>query len=86
MSKDDRDTLLKYGQGILLKGYKTESDKGFLTAKGFADNRARYETFDDILYFKNYRNGIFQVIPTGSFEINDELQNLKENNLFSEIN
>lgn len=30
-----------------------------MTVRGFADTRANYETISDILYFKNYRNGIF---------------------------
>jgi hypothetical protein len=42
-----------------------------MTAKGFADTRARFETYDDILYFKNYRNAIFQVLPASSFDLND---------------
>jgi len=63
---------LKFGQGILIQGYKEKNnDRGFLTAKGFADIKAKYETFDDVLYFKNYRNGIFQMLPAGNFELND---------------
>ena len=54
-----------------------------MTAKGFADTRARFETYDDILYFKNYRNAIFQILPASSFDINDELRFLIENNLGS---
>lgn len=27
-----------------------------------------------MLYFKNYRNAIFQIIPAANFEINDELR------------
>jgi hypothetical protein len=52
-----------------------------MTTKGFADTRARFETYDDILYFKNYRNAIFQVLPASSFDINDELRFLIENNI-----
>lgn len=63
---------MKFGQGILIQGYKEKNnDRGFLTAKGFADIKAKYETFDDVLYFKNYRNGIFQMLPAGNFELND---------------
>lgn len=72
-----------YGQGILIKGYKKAS-AGILTAKGFADTRARFETYDDILYFKNYRNAIFQILPASSFDINDELRYVLDNNLMSE--
>ena len=32
---------------------------------------------EDILYFKNYRNAIFEILPAGNFEINDELEKLK---------
>ena len=42
MSKDETDTHLKYGQGILIKGFKEKDDIGFLTAKGFADATAKY--------------------------------------------
>ncbi len=71
--------FLRYGQGILLKGFKEKKDDiGFLTAKGFADTMAKYETFRDILYFKNYRNAIFQIIPAANFEINDELRKILE--------
>lgn len=43
MSKDQNETLLKYGQGILVQGYKSPGDGlGFLTAKGFADSQAKY--------------------------------------------
>jgi hypothetical protein len=52
-----------------------------MTTKGFADTRARFETYDDILYFKNYRNAIFQILPASSFDINDELYSLMENNI-----
>ena len=41
MSKSETATNLQYGQGILIKGYKLES-AGILTAKGFADTRARF--------------------------------------------
>jgi hypothetical protein len=27
-----------------------------------------------LLYFKNYRNSIFQILPAGNFELSDELQ------------
>jgi hypothetical protein len=27
-----------------------------------------------LLFFKNYRNSIFQILPAGNFELNDELQ------------
>lgn len=73
MSKDEQDTHLKFGQGILVEGFRTEEWKGLLTVKGYADINAKYETYDDILYFKNYRDAIFQIIPAGNFEINDEL-------------
>ena len=52
-----------------------------MTTKGFADTRARFETYDDILYFKNYRNAIFQILPASSFDINDQLRFLIENNI-----
>lgn len=52
-----------------------------MTTKGFADTRARFETYDDILFFKNYRNAIFQILPASSFDINDELRYLVENNI-----
>lgn len=70
MSKDEKDDYLRYGQGILLRGFKSEaerSDIGFLTAKGFADTTAKYETYKNLLYFKNYRNAIFQIIPAANF-------------------
>ena len=69
MSKDETDTHLRYGQGIIIKGYKPEKDEGegFMTVRGFADIRANYETISDILYFKNYRNGIFEFLPAGNF-------------------
>lgn len=80
MSKSETDTFLRYGQGILLKGYKPEKDplQGCLTVKGFADTKCNYETYDDILFFKNYRNAIFEFLPAGNFEINDELTKLTE--------
>jgi hypothetical protein len=81
MSKDEKDDYLRYGQGILLRGFKAErerSDIGFLTAKGFADTTAKYETYKNLLYFKNYRNAIFQIIPAANFEINDELRKKME--------
>ena len=68
MSKDQHDDFLRYGQGILLKGFNQgKADEGFLTAKGFADIAAKYETYKDILYFKNYRNAIFQIVPAANF-------------------
>jgi hypothetical protein len=43
MSKDEKDDFLRYGQGILLKGFtEQKSNYGFLTAKGFADTTATY--------------------------------------------
>lgn len=43
MSKSQFDTHLRYGQGILIQGYKTKGDDlGLLTAKGFADIKAKY--------------------------------------------
>lgn len=79
MSKDEHDDYLRYGQGILIKGFTSiEEDAGFLTAKGFADTTAKYETFKNILYFKNYRNALFQIIPAANFEINDELRKFQE--------
>lgn len=79
MSKDEKNDYLKYGQGILIKGFKDkQEDIGFLTAKGFADTKAKYETFKNILYFKNYRNAIFQIIPAANFELNDELRKIQE--------
>lgn len=80
MSKDQSNTCLRYGQGILAKGYN-EGSEGVLTAKGFADIRALFETYDDVLYFKNYRNSIFQILPASSFDINDELKYIVDNNL-----
>lgn len=79
MSKDESDTYLRFGQGIIVKGYKAETDpdQGYLTVRGFADVRANYETVEDILFFKNYRNAIFEFLPAGNFEINDELEKLK---------
>lgn len=72
---------MKYGQGILIQGYKEKNqDLGFLTAKGFADIKAKYETYDNVLYFKNYRNAIFQMLPAGNFELNDELHKAKIDN------
>lgn len=65
---------MRYGHGILIQGYKEKNkDLGLLTTKGFADIKAKYETYDEIEYFKNYRNGIFQMLPAGNFELNDEL-------------
>jgi hypothetical protein len=78
MSKDDTDTHLRYGQGVLIKGFKESDDEGILTSRGFADTGAKYETVEDILYFKNYRNGIFQILPAGNFEISDELLKLED--------
>lgn len=75
MSKEQSDTHLKFGQGILIEGFKPDGiDVGLLTAQGFADLKVKYQTYDDILYFKNYRNSIFQILPAGNFELNDELQ------------
>lgn len=43
MSKSDTDTHLRFGQGILIQGYKEkDNDLGFLTAKGFADIKTKY--------------------------------------------
>ena len=44
---------------------------GLLTTKGYADEKAKYETYSNILYFQNYRDAIFQIIPAGNFEIHD---------------
>ena len=66
---------MKYGQGIIIEGFKTEGvDTGYLTAQGFADVNVKYETSDDILFFKNYRNSLFQILPKGNFELSDELE------------
>ena len=78
--KDQNDKFLRFGQGILIQGYNPGSE-GVLTAKGFADIRALFETYDDILYFKNYRNSIFQILPASSFDIHDELKHISDNNL-----
>ena len=67
MSRDEADPFLKFGQGILIEGFKTDDFQGLLTAKGFADPQAKYETYSDILYFKNYRNAIFQILPSSNF-------------------
>lgn len=79
MSKDESDPFLRYGQGIIVKGYKNEGDpnQGYLTVRGFADIKANYETVENILFFKNYRNAIFEFLPAGNFEINDELEKLR---------
>ena len=74
--KDQNDKFLRFGQGILIQGYNPGSE-GVLTAKGFADIRALFETYDDILYFKNYRNSIFQILPASSFDIHDELKHIR---------
>jgi hypothetical protein len=43
MSKSDTDTHLRFGQGILIQGYKEkDNDLGFLTAQGFADIKTKY--------------------------------------------
>ena len=44
MSKDENDSNLRYGQGIIVKGYKgqTDPDQGYLTVRGFADIKANY--------------------------------------------
>lgn len=79
MSKDERADYLEYGQGILISGFSTGGeDQGFLTAKGFADTMAKYETYKNLLYFKNYRNVLFQIVPAANFELNDELRKLRE--------
>jgi len=78
MSKDEAAEDLQYGQGILISGFTTgKEDKGYLTAKGFADTMAIYETYKEKLYFKNYRNAIFQIVPAANFELNDELRRLR---------
>ena len=79
MSKDEKADYLCYGQGIQLHGFKdNKDDQGFLTAKGFADNTAIYQTYKEILFFKNYRNTIFQIVPAANFEINDELRKMQQ--------
>jgi hypothetical protein len=69
MSKAEFDTHLKFGQGILIQGFRQNEDgaEGLLTAKGYADINVKYETYHDILYFQNYRDAIFQIIPAGNF-------------------
>lgn len=42
MSKDEESTYLLFGQAILIEGYKSEDDKGLLTTKGYADEKAKY--------------------------------------------
>ena len=43
MSKDEYDKYLKYGQGIIIEGFKTDGyDTGYLTAQGFADIKVKY--------------------------------------------
>ena len=43
MSKQEFDTHLKFGQGILIEGFKTDGkDLGLLTAQGFADIKVKY--------------------------------------------
>lgn len=43
MSKGEEAENLQYGQGILISGFTTgKEDKGYLTAKGFADTMAIY--------------------------------------------
>mgnify|MGYP000876432740 CR=1 FL=1 len=75
MSKKEFDTHLRFGQGLLIQGFRAGEDgsMGLLTVKGYADKNVKYETYQDILYFQNYRDAIFQIIPAGNFEINDEL-------------
>ena len=72
MSKGEEAERLEYGQGILICGFATGGeDPGYLTAKGFADTMAIYETYKKDLYFKNYRNALFQIVPAANFELND---------------
>lgn len=68
MSKSNSDTHLRIEQGILIQGYmEKNNDLGFLAAKDFADMKTKYETYDGILYFRNYRNPIFEILPAGNF-------------------
>ena len=59
MSKDESSTYLLFGQAILIEGYKSDEDKGLLTTKGYADDKAKYETYENILFFQNYRDATF---------------------------
>jgi hypothetical protein len=70
-------SILKYGQIIRIRSY--EKANTFLTSKSYTDQNLYFQVYDkshvftptDLMNVTNYRESLFEVLPTSSFEIND---------------
>ncbi|CAD8133692.1 unnamed protein product [Paramecium octaurelia] len=63
---------LRYGSFIRIAGKGNSGTKGIITSKGFFDHAVYFQTYEDMDDINNFRDGIFQILPRGSFEIHDE--------------
>ncbi|CAD8049274.1 unnamed protein product [Paramecium sonneborni] len=63
---------LRYGSFIRIGGKGNNATKGIITSKGFFDHAVYFQTYEDMDDINNFRDGIFQILPRGSFEIHDE--------------
>ncbi|CAD8053653.1 unnamed protein product [Paramecium sonneborni] len=71
---------LKYGSIVRIQGKTDSGGQGFISAKGFFDKAVYYQTYEDLNDLNNFREGLFQLLPRGSFEIHDEYYKMKAKN------
>jgi hypothetical protein len=71
MASRKSDIYLRYGQIIRIHGNECDQNKGLMVVKGFTDLDARYMTYSRFTEIKNYREGLFQILPKGIFEIHE---------------
>jgi len=69
-----QEEYLRYGQIIRIHGNETGEKRGLIAVKGFTDVDAMYIVFEQFRNIEFYRQGLFQVLPRGVFEIHDEVQ------------
>ena len=76
-------SILQYGQIIRIRSY--ESANSFITSKSYTDQNVYFQVYNpddkltsyDLVNVSNYREALFEVLPTSSFEINDEMNQQK---------
>ena len=79
-------SILKYGQIIRIRA--DEFANCFLTSKSYTDQNVYFQIYNkedtflsggqDIINISNYREALFEVLPTSSFEINDEMNSQRD--------
>jgi hypothetical protein len=73
MTNVKKEEYLRYGQIIRIHGNEAGDKRGLITVKGFTDLDAMYIVFDKFRNINVYRQGLFQILPRGVFEIHDEV-------------